>query len=50
MSIEKTVITGVTSEMQGVGRMEDGRAVFVSGALPGEQVTYEITKEYSYWK
>ena len=45
MSIAKTIITGVTSEMQGVGRMEDGRAVFVSGALPGEQVTFEITKD-----
>lgn len=31
--------------MQGVGRMEDGRAVFVAGALPGEKVTYEIIKD-----
>lgn len=45
MSIMTTVITGVTSEMQGVGRMDDGRAVFVSGALPGEKVTFEIIKD-----
>ena len=38
-------ITGVTSEMQGVGRMEDGRAVFVAGALPGETVVCDITKD-----
>ena len=43
--MNQIVITGVTSEMQGVGRMEDGRAVFVSGALPGETVTYEIIKD-----
>ena len=45
MSVLTTAITGVTSEMQGVGRMDDGRAVFVSGALPGEKVTFEITKD-----
>ena len=33
--MQEILITGVTSEMQGVGRLEDGRAVFVNGALPG---------------
>ena len=40
-------ITGVTSEMQGVGRLDDGRAVFVSGALPGELVDIEMLKDGS---
>ena len=38
-------ITGVTSEMQGVGRLDDGRAAFVAGALPGETVNAEITRD-----
>ena len=37
-------ITGVGSELQGVGRLADGRAVFVPGALPGESVEIEITR------
>ena len=35
-------ITGVGSELQGVGRLEDGRAVFVPGALPGEEVEAQL--------
>lgn len=38
-------ITGVTAEMQGVGRLDDGRAAFVAGALPGETVNVEITRD-----
>ncbi len=38
-------ITGVGSELQGVGRGDDGRAVFVPGALPGERVDVKITRE-----
>ena len=38
-------ITGVGSELQGVGRLPDGRAVFVPGAIPGELVEIEITRD-----
>lgn len=43
--METIGITGVGSELQGVGRLADGRAVFVPGAIPGEVVTAEITRE-----
>ena len=43
MPIQLT-ITGATSEMQGVGRL-NGRAVFVPGALPKETVEVEIERE-----
>ena len=38
-------ITGIGSELQGVGRLADGRAVFVPGAIPGEVVEINITQE-----
>lgn len=38
-------ITGIGSEMQGVGRLSDGRAAFVPGALPGERVSVRIVKD-----
>ncbi|MBO4298915.1 MAG: 23S rRNA (uracil(1939)-C(5))-methyltransferase RlmD, partial [Clostridia bacterium] len=38
-------ITGLGAEMQGVGRAEDGRVVFVPYALPGERVDVEIARE-----
>ena len=38
-------ITGVGSELQGVGRLPDGRAAFVPGAIPGETVDIEITAD-----
>ena len=41
-AMEEILITGAGSELQGVGRAADGRAVFVPGALPGERVLVEI--------
>ena len=38
-------ITGIGSELQGVGRLADGRAVFVPGAIPGERVTAVVTQD-----
>ncbi|MEW6477130.1 MAG: TRAM domain-containing protein [Actinomycetota bacterium] len=40
-----TVITGIAAGGEGVGRLEDGRAVFVRGALPGERVRVAVTEE-----
>ena len=37
-------ITGIGSEFQGVGRIEDGRAAFIPGALIGECVQASICK------
>ncbi len=37
-------ITGIGTEMQGVGRTEDGQVVFVPYALPGERVDVEIVR------
>lgn len=41
----QVLITGTGSELQGVGRLSDGRAVFVPEALPGETVELEIVRE-----
>ncbi|MFP5527415.1 23S rRNA (uracil(1939)-C(5))-methyltransferase RlmD [Peptococcus simiae] len=39
-------ITGISHDGEGVGRLDDGRVVFVAGALPGETVAIEnIQKE-----
>ncbi|MDK2893896.1 MAG: rRNA (uracil1939-C5)-methyltransferase [Moorella sp. (in: firmicutes)] len=40
--MEKVDITGLTHEGAGVGRLQDGLAVFVPGALPGERVKIEL--------
>ena len=46
MSITEQIdITGIGSELQGVGRLADGRAVFVPGAIPGERVSAAITQD-----
>ena len=42
MNREEIEITGCGSEMQGVGRLSDGLAVFVPFAIPGERVEVEI--------
>jgi 23S rRNA (uracil1939-C5)-methyltransferase len=38
-------VTGVAGGGDGVGRLPDGRAVFVRGALPGEQVVARVGEE-----
>ena len=43
--MQQIIITGTGSELQGVGRLPDGRAVFVPGAIPGETVEIEITAD-----
>jgi 23S rRNA (uracil1939-C5)-methyltransferase len=43
--VEQVTVTGVAAGGDGVGRLADGRAVFVRGALPGERVRVELTEE-----
>ena len=43
--MERIEITGIGSELQGVGRLSDGRAVFVPGAIPGETADIEIIRD-----
>ena len=43
--MQQIIITGTGSELQGVGRLPDGRAVFVPGAIPGETADIEITAD-----
>ena len=42
MNREEVEITGCGSEMQGVGRLSDGLAVFVPFAIPGERAEIEV--------
>ena len=43
--MERIEITGIASQLQGVGRLADGRAVFVPGAIPGERVEIRIEQD-----
>ena len=45
--VEDVAVTGVAAGGEGVGRLADGRAVFVRGALPGERVRLTVTEEKS---
>jgi len=38
------IIESLDQEGRGVARLE-GKAIFIDGALPGEKVTYKITRE-----
>jgi 23S rRNA (uracil1939-C5)-methyltransferase len=42
---EDIAVTGIAAGGEGVGRMADGRAVFVRGALPGERVRVAVVEE-----
>jgi 23S rRNA (uracil1939-C5)-methyltransferase len=39
------VVTGIAAGGDGVGHLDDGRAVFVRGAIPGDTVRVEVTEE-----
>ena len=45
--VEEVAVAGVAAGGEGVGRLADGRAVFVRGALPGERVRLTVTEEKS---
>jgi len=42
---EEVAVTGVAAGGEGVGRLGDGRVVFVRGALPGERVRITVADE-----
>ena len=42
---ETIQIRGIGAQLQGVGRLADGRVAFVPHALPGERVQIEITRD-----
>lgn len=39
---QDVLITGISSQLQGVGRAQDGRVLFIDGAIPGERVRVDI--------
>ena len=43
--METISITGAGSQLQGVGRLRDGRAAFVPFSIPGETVDVEIERD-----
>ena len=45
----KLLVTATARDGAGVARAEDGRVVFVEGALPGETVTAEVTQIDKRW-
>jgi 23S rRNA (uracil1939-C5)-methyltransferase len=42
---EDVAVTGIAAGGEGVGRLGDGRAVFVRGGLPGERLRVAVTEE-----
>ncbi len=44
--METISITGAGSQLQGVGRLRDGRAAFVPFSIPGETVDVEIVRDH----
>jgi 23S rRNA (uracil1939-C5)-methyltransferase len=44
-TIELTVGAAIAAGGDGIGRLPDGRVVFIEGALPGERITVEVTED-----
>ncbi|MFH0765596.1 MAG: TRAM domain-containing protein [Calditrichota bacterium] len=42
------LITDLTAEGKGVGRLEDGRVAFIQGAIPGDRVDVKIASSHSH--
>ena len=43
--MEQVFVDRVNSAGQGIGRVNDGRTIFVEGALPGEHVIAAVQQE-----
>ncbi len=48
-NLADVLLHGMAHGGEAVGRIEDGRAVFVAGGIPGEQVRVRILKEQKRW-
>ena len=48
-SLVELLVTAIARDGVGVARADDGRVVFIEGALPGETVTAEITRVDKRW-
>ena len=47
---ERLKVDALDIEAQGVARREDGKVVFIDGALPGELVSAEVTRRKNNWE
>ena len=43
-------VNALDIEAQGVARLDDGKVVFIEGALPGERVTVNISRKKNNWE
>ena len=49
-SIQRIELTHIAATGEAVGRDEDGRAIFVPDAIPGETVEVETAAEAKHWR
>ncbi len=47
--LQKVAVTGLNHEGEGVGRLENGKVVFIPFALPGEEVLCRLTTAKKNW-